>query len=284
MRAAGNGWGGRVRMASLMTEAQREAFVRRVRLEMAKAGLTRESLSGRAACKERTLGNLLAGQPVRDQTVAKIARVLGIDMEDLISERGIVAPPRGVEGRADEDYGGYLLSAYESYLGTYVAYRRVFSEKKALFRSVYEFDWDEELNRLRFFEIQTFRGAGGKDVTSSHAGGIYISPHTGMLQLLTTFQGALRLATLNKFRMGDNKLCGVILTQRDREVFFQPAVSAIFLEQLKGRRKNSELERMVGVVGPGDPEFVAASAELDRIEQGPVIFAGFQPGPRNGAA
>ena len=72
-------------MASLMSDGQREAFVRRVRLEMAKGSMTREALAKRAACKERTLGNLLAGQPVRDVTVAKIARVLGIDLEDFMN-------------------------------------------------------------------------------------------------------------------------------------------------------------------------------------------------------
>lgn len=259
-------------MASLMTEGQREAFVRRVRLEMAKTGLTREALSERAACKERTLGNLLAGQPVRDQTVAKIARVLGIDMEDLVGERDTT--PRPKEGRAGEEYGGYFLSAYEAYLGTYIAYRRVFSGKPEVFRSVYEIDWDDELNRLRFFELQRFKGAGNKDVSSSHAGGIHISPHTGLLQLLTTFQGALRLATLNKFRLGDNKLSGVILTQADRDVFYQPAVSAIFLEKIAQKRKNSELDRLIGVVPDDDPALAPARAELERIEKGAVVFAG----------
>ena len=71
-------------MASLMTDVQRDAFVRRIRLEMAKLGLTREALAERAACKERTLGNLLAGQPVRDTTIAKVARVLGLDIDDAL--------------------------------------------------------------------------------------------------------------------------------------------------------------------------------------------------------
>ena len=149
-------------MASLMSDPHRDAFVRRVRLEMAKQGLTRESLAERAACKERTLGNLLAGQAVRDTTIAKVARVLGIDMEDAIGRTAspTPAPEAGkLEGRAGEEYGGYLLSAHVSYLGTYIAYRRVFSDRQELFRSVFEIDWDDEFNRLRFFELQKFRGS-----------------------------------------------------------------------------------------------------------------------------
>ena len=74
-------------MASLLTSAQREAFVRRVRVEMAKRGLTRTALAAIASCKERTLGNLLAGQPVRDATIAGIARGLAIDLDTLLGTR-----------------------------------------------------------------------------------------------------------------------------------------------------------------------------------------------------
>ena len=109
-------------MASLLTAAQREAFVRRVRVEMAKRGLTRTALADIAGCKERTLGNLLAGQPVRDATVAGIARGLAIDLDTLLGARtGGPAQSAEPQGHADESYGGYLLSAYEDYLGAYVA-------------------------------------------------------------------------------------------------------------------------------------------------------------------
>ncbi len=269
-------------MASLMSEAQREAFVRRVRLEMAKSTLTREALAQRAACKERTLGNLLAGQPVRDATVAKIARVLGIDLEDYLDGRassidgraGAGSDAERNDGRAAEEYGGYLLSAYAHYVGTYFAYRRVFSDKNELYRSVYEIDWDDEQARLRFFELQRFRVADDRIVSSSHAGGVHISPHTGIIHLLTTFQGALRLVTLSKFRTGDDKLRGLILTQRDRNDFFQPAVSAIYLQKIRTKRKNSELERMIGAFGRDDPEFASVSKEIAAIERSSVFIAG----------
>ena len=133
-------------MASLLTSAQREAFVRRVRVEMAKRGLTRTALADVAGCKERTLGNLLAGQPVRDATIAGIARGLAIDLDTLLGARaGGPAQAPEKQDHADESYGGYLLSAYEDYLGAYVAYRRVFSRRLELYRSVYELDWDEDL-------------------------------------------------------------------------------------------------------------------------------------------
>jgi transcriptional regulator with XRE-family HTH domain len=264
-------------MASLFGSDERQAFARRVRLEMARAGLTRESLAARAACKERTLGNLLAGQPVRDATLAKVARALAIDLDELAGVSGPERPAAG-ELRAGAEYGGYMLSAYESYIGTYLAWRRSFTVEGELVRSVYEIDWDEQLSRLRFFELQRFRGAGNRPVTSSHAGGVHISPHTGLVQLLTTYQGALRLLTLAKFRMGEARLRGVILTQSDRDVFFQPAVSPIFLERLDGRHKAGDLERLVGPVRRSDPQHAAAARELADIQRTAILIAGAKPG------
>lgn len=262
-------------MASLMSAVSREAFARRVRVEMAKAGVTRESLAERANVKERTLGNLLGGHAVRDQTVAKIAKALAIDLDELLAEPALPnARATSNEARADEAYGGYILAAYETYIGTYVAYRRSLSAGTSLYRSVFEIDWDDEQNRLRFFELQRFRGAGAKTVSSSHAGGLYISPHTGLIQMLTTYQGALRLVTLTRFRLGDNKLTGLILTQSDRGFYFQPAASAIYLERLEGRRPSAELEKLIGVVTDSDPAYGAASAELNRIECDAVVMAG----------
>lgn len=260
-------------MTSLLTAAQREAFVRRVRLEMAKAGLTRSALARLAGCNERTLGNLLSGQPVRDATVAGVARVLKVELDEVLHPAANVAA-EAAAGRASEDYGGYLLSAYEAYLGTYVAYRRVFADQPQLYRSVFEIDWDDELARLRFFELQTITSANGAPISSSHAGGIYISAHTGVLHLLTTFQGALRLVTLSKFRRGDDKLRGVILTQSDRDMFYLPAVSAMYLQKLNGRRKHSELERLVGIVDASDAAFTAADGELSEIERSAIFMAG----------
>lgn len=262
---------------SLIGEAARSALVRRVRLEMAKQGITREALAERADVKERTLGNLLAGQSVRDATVAKVARALSIELDGLVSGAATDgASADDAHARANEAYGGYMLSAYESYLGTYVAYRRVFSAKHELYRSVFDIDWDEQLSRLRFLELQRFRGRDDRAVASSHGGGIYISPHTGLIQLLTTFQGALRLITLSRFRLGDNRLRGLILTQSDRDRFFEPAVSAIFLEQIDGKRRLADLERLVGPLTSDDPAFGSATEELRTIEQS-GIFVGPPP-------
>jgi hypothetical protein len=97
-----------------------------------------------------------------------------------------------------------------------------------------------------------------------------------LIQLLTTFQGALRLVTLSRFRLGDNKLSGLILTQSDRDRYFEPAASAIFLEKLDGPRPVAELERLIGPVAESNAAFAPAEAELARIERQSMFVAGCQ--------
>ncbi|MEO8651738.1 MAG: hypothetical protein ABI391_05490, partial [Hyphomicrobiaceae bacterium] len=76
------------------------------------------------------------------------------------------------------------------------------------------------------------------------------------------------------FRRGDDKLRGVILTQSDRERFYQPAVSAIFLQKIGGRRRLSELERMVGTVAKTHDDFAPALSEIEDIERSAIFLAG----------
>lgn len=261
-------------MASFMTANERETFARRVRVEMAKRGLSRGGLAVAAGCKERTIGNVLAGQAVRDATITSVAHALAIEVDDLVTKA--TRPNSAVmsDGRADEAYGGYLLAAFEDYLGTYVAYRRVFEAGGNLMRSVYEIDWDEDLRRLRFLELQRLTGRASSSTSGQHGGGVYISPLTGMIQFLTTFQGALRLVTLDRFRRGEGKLRGVILTQSDRERFYQPAVSAIFLEKIAGRQRHSDLEKKIGIIGPQEDAYVPALSEIEEIERRVIYLAG----------
>ncbi len=151
----------------------------------------------------------------------------------------------------------------------------MFSKTSELFRSVYEIDWDEELGRLRFFELQRFRGANNRTVSSSHAGGIYISPaHRHGAHAHDVSRARCASSRWPSFGIGDTRLRGVILTQSDREHFFQPATSAIFLRKLSGRRRLSELERMVGPIASTHADFAAALAEIEEIERSAIFLAG----------
>ena len=258
-------------MASLLSDQQRAVFVKRLKLEMAQRGLSRELLAEKASCKERTLGNLLAGSSVRDSTIFKLARVVGLDINDLIE----VKTPNGSDALrvASEAYGGYLLASCSDLIGTYLGYRRVFSREPRFSRGVYEIYWDDDDGRLSFFAPQSYRAAGERVVSDNHAGAVHISPTTNLIQLLTSYQGALRLMTLNKPRLGDMTLRGVVLTQADRERYYEPAVSACFLKKLAEKKTPAELEKLAGTFGSTDPEFGFVSSELAGIEKSSVFIA-----------
>ena len=62
-----------------------------------------------------------------------------------------------------------------------------------------------------------------------------------------------------------------VTTQSDRDRFFEPAVSAILLEKLDGKQRLSELERLVGTLGPEDSAFASVEAELTAFEQSAIF-------------
>jgi hypothetical protein len=47
---------------------------------------------------------------------------------------------------------------------------------------------------------------------------------------------------------------------------------------MQGKRKNSELEKLIGTFGPSDPEFTSVAEEIAAIEGNAVFMAG--PGGR----
>ncbi len=62
------------------------------------------------------------------------------------------------------------------------------------------------------------------------------------------------------------KLRGAILTQSDRDLYFQPAVSPIFLDRLPGRHKTSELERMLDrIIGKNIGLTIRNAPDLGRV-------------------
>lgn len=259
-------------MRSIIGDEFIDKFVDDIRVEMAHRGHTRKTLADASACKDRAIGKLLAGEPVHNNTIAKVARVLGLDIANYRRASGeptLVSPPPEPIGRRDAEdlYGGYSEHEVSEFFGTFIGYRRVFSDERRLHRSAFEFRWSDTKRRLEFFESQRYSPSPGKWLTSSHAGGVYISRRTRLVHRVTRFQGAVRLMTLHLPRIGEGLFRGVVLTQSERPLFYIPSVSAIFLQKLDEAKTNSELEQMTGSFGTDDPEFEYANAELISIEK-----------------
>ena len=223
---------------------------------------TRVHLAEVTGYDERTIRNVLGRKLVRDQTIIDICQALGIKPE-LEDESQYIEV-------ADALYGEYPRGPYRKYEGGYFAYRRSFSSPVRLMRTVVALEWSEDVG-LIFREHSQFK-AGRRQIDNSQGGHVYISQTTGLMHLLTTVEGAVRLITLTKMIGGDELMRGAVLTQIDRDAHYLPSFSPIVLTKLR----NYEPETHRAMTGPIDEradEYESICAELDDTERRAIEIA-----------
>ena len=168
---------------------------------------------------------------------------------------------------AGAEYGEYPRGPYRRYEGGYFAYRRSFTSPARLMRTCVEMEWAED-EGLIFREHSRFQ-AGRRQVDNSQSGRVHISQLTGLLHLVTCFEGSVRLITLTKMIGGDELMRGAVLTQIDRDAHYLPAVSPLVLRKL--RDYDPEKHRaMVGPIDESAEEYEFVCEELAHTER-PVI-------------
>jgi hypothetical protein len=209
---------------------------------------------------------VLAGiEPVRDQTIVDICQALGIEPE--LSE-----PTDSEIEVAESWYGSYAREPYKHYEGAYYAYRRSFTFPNVFVRSVYEITWHPEDWIFVFREHQSYVASNKRRIDHSQTGEVYISQHTDLIHFVTVATGAVRTVTLRKMR--DSIMRGCILTQSDRETFFQPCISGIFLEKIFGLDvSHLDDTTIVGPIGIGHEDYDRITEEIAIVERSVMFVA-----------
>src|SRR5262245_63475821 len=69
------------RQAGMRTDGKPSGSVALIRTAMIEKKITQAELADAADCHEKTIQNLLAGRPVRDQTLFDVCMVLGLDFQ-----------------------------------------------------------------------------------------------------------------------------------------------------------------------------------------------------------
>ncbi|HLH90000.1 MAG TPA: helix-turn-helix domain-containing protein [Xanthobacteraceae bacterium] len=197
-------------------------------------GLTLGEVAAKTGYDERTIRNVISGKGARPRTVLDICDCVRLKDQDSDQEIEV----------ASEDHGSYTLPQYKEYLGNYFSYRRSFSYKGNIIRSVFSLEWSDEKKCMVFAEHQKFASPQG-DVDFSQDGEIYVSNAIGLLHFVTRHEGAIRLVTLTRLRNA-RTMRGVVLTQAALDDFYQPATSAILFV----KQSAATLESMVSAVGP----------------------------------
>lgn len=247
-----------------MAARTRRALAKKV----GETGIPVKVLAQDTPCSEKTVRNFLNGAVVRDETVKQICGAARVEIEIA----SVTQAP--VTDSSDQLHGPYSKEQVIDYIGHFFAYRRSFFDKNTFIKSLYTFQWDEALRRLRFRESQNYQSKRlQRRVSYDQDGDVFISNSIGSVHLLTASAGALRLITLTRLHPDESVMRGAVLTQAEWPDHYQPAVSPIYFRKVApiGADMN-ELARRLGPVEPGDPDHDHIRQSLNYAQNDVVNF------------
>jgi DNA-binding Xre family transcriptional regulator len=190
-----------------------------IRTAMIEKKITQIDLADAADCHEKTVQNLLAGKPVRQQTLFDVCMVLGLDYELIRATWAGEAPgsvavsgdrttpatvstsdsptPAGMGGDIAPVYmGAYTRAGVDHFIGAYLTLRPHFSDPTRIMAYRTEIQWDPIWPSLTFQEHDR------PDSGYAHRGRVYIPASAPYIHLVSLTKGAMRM---------------VIVSQPDRE-------------------------------------------------------------------
>jgi hypothetical protein len=221
-----------------------------VREELARRRLSRQWLADEAKVSLSTLEKALAGsRPFTLATVVRLEDALGTSLRaraPVFDEVRLFAP---------ESMGAYARPAVQWLEGTYLTLRPSFSEAGAIFAYLTSIAWDDANGHLVFSE------ASRTDSEYEQKGFVSFPNISGMIYLVTIWQGQYRVALLN--RPSGKWLSGILLTLAAGEgAQLTPAALPIVLLPT-----TLDEDRTVGVVRKGDPAFDDYRSCVDRVTE-----------------
>jgi transcriptional regulator with XRE-family HTH domain len=218
-----------------------------IRTAMIEKKLTQSALADAADCHEKTIQNLLAGKPVRDQTLFDVAMVLGLDYDQLrvaLSPNGTAVPPavpatephppRLAATPAEAGHGGgiapiymgaYTRAATDHLIGAYLTLRPAFSQPDTYVAFRTDILWDETWPSLLFEERER------PDATYAHRGRLYIPASSPFMHLVSLTKGAMRMILVSQIDR-EGVLRGIITTLNKHKAQLVPvATPIVYLKQ-----------------------------------------------------
>ncbi len=181
----------------MRTDGKPSGSVALIRTAMIEKKITQAELADAADCHEKTIQNLLAGRPVRDQTLFDVCMVLGLNFQRVKAAWGGElrdAPGAGVaEGRAAPVYmGAYTRAGVDQYIGSYLTLRPSFSNRAEIMAYRTDISWDEEWPSLLFQECDR------PDKHFLHRGRLYIPASSMYIHLVSLTKGAMRMVMVSQ--------------------------------------------------------------------------------------
>jgi transcriptional regulator with XRE-family HTH domain len=234
-----------------LSDEQSRRLAARVREELARRRISRQRLADDARISISTLEKVLSGR--RPFTLATLVR-----LEQALGER--LRPAEASSGQAPDWLGAYSRAATGWLEGDYLTLRPSFENTDAIYAYLTEIRWDEGQSCLAFREAER------TDAAFVQVGQVSMSNQSGHIYLVTNHRGQFRLITLGHPTI-TGELYGILSTlQSGQGGHLTPVASPIALAPNHGAKAPR-----LGRIAPGDPEFAAARAHLDRVVKEPFV-------------
>jgi transcriptional regulator with XRE-family HTH domain len=200
-----------------------------IKTAMIEKKLTQAELADAADMHEKTIQNLLAGRPVRDQTLFDVCMVLGLDFDRVKASlapkngapRNAPEPNGAIEGRAAPEYmGAYTRAGVDHYIGGYLTLRPSFSVPDGIMAYRTDISWDEEWPSLLFQERDR------PDKPFMHRGRVYIPTSSSYVHLVSLTKGAMRSVMVTQLGPS-GQMRGLIMTLHKQRAAFVPVSAPI---------------------------------------------------------
>jgi DNA-binding Xre family transcriptional regulator len=200
-----------------------------IKTAMIEKKMTQAELADAADIHEKTIQNLLAGRPVRDQTLFDVCMVLGLGFDRVkaaLAGRARLARDApeasdAVEARAAPEYmGAYTRAGVDHYIGSYLTLRPSFSVPDGVMAYRTDITWDDEWPSLLFQERDR------PDKPFLHRGRVYIPTSSSYIHLVSLTKGAMRMVMVSQLGPA-GQMRGLITTLHKQRAAFVPVSAPI---------------------------------------------------------
>jgi transcriptional regulator with XRE-family HTH domain len=170
-----------------LPEAPSRAIAQAVREALARRRISRQALADLARISISTLEKALAGRrPFTLATTIRLEEALGQRLREGVEP--VLSSP--VSHHAPTELGAYSRESAAWLEGRYLTLRPSFGAADAVFAYRTEIAWDAPSTRLVFSEAERL------DAPFSQTGSVSVPNQSGMIYLVTNWQGQCRLAVL----------------------------------------------------------------------------------------
>lgn len=197
------------------------ALVLRIREEIARRRLSRQTVADTARISLSTLEKALSGRrPFTLQTIVRLEAAFGVSLRALTVNGG------ASNGTAPDELGNYNRTAVAWLEGPHLTIRPSFGDPKAVYAYRTDITWDDATSRLRFREAERV------DSDYVQFGDVAVPHQSGHIYLVTNRHGQHRMVVVSR-PVITGEMHGLLMTlQAGRGAHLSPIATPIVLRPI----------------------------------------------------